>query len=463
MEKFRGQKVTVMGLGLNGGGVASALYFARGGAEVTVTDLRTEDVLRPSLEALNGLPIRYVLGRHEEADFANADIVVKNPAVRAGNPFVALARRVETDLSIFLGALDNPVLAVTGSKGKSTTATALHQILLSIEPNSCLGGNIAVSPLTFLERLAPGAPVVLELSSWQLADLKGRGLLRPRVACVTNLLWDHMNSYPDQDAYAADKAVVFEAQESKAWTLLPSDGPWGAWFAKRTPGRRAWIGQGSLADLPLSDPAFSVGEGEGRWFSAGSARQARLLPQRLQVPGRAFRLNCLNAAAMAVLYGVDPDAIPGLLSSFTGVEHRLERFAVRRGVAYYNDTTATIPEAAAASLASFEQPVHWIAGGTDKNLDLTAFQTLAHPPASVILLAGSATERMIEVFRAKGWDWLGPFDTLEAAVDRAAARARPGDVVLLSPGATSFELFKNEFHRGNAFKELVLALPEGTL
>ena len=458
-EDFTGWKVTVMGLGLNGGGLASTIHFVRRGAEVTVTDLRTEEVLRPSLEALKGLNVRLVLGRHDEADFRNADLVVKNPAVRVGNPYLTLARRVETDLSIFLGSLDNPVFAVTGSKGKSTTATALHRILQTVEPKARLGGNIAVSPLTFLDDLEPGVPVVLELSSWQLADLKGRGVLRPRAAAVTNLLWDHMNAYPDQAAYAADKAVVFETQGADGWTLLPADDPWGPWFADRTPGRLAWLGPLPPGASP-AEASFAL-DGRGRWpDSRGEVREALLLPDELLVPGAAFRRNCLGAAAQAVLSGVDPAVVPSVLAGFEGVEHRLERFAVQRGVSWYNDTTATIPEAAAASVASFAAPVHWIAGGTDKNLEFSAYQAMDKAPASIILLRGSATERMLPVFRAKGWTWLGPFDDLEAAVACASDRARPGDVVLLSPGAASFELFKNEFYRGNAFKEAVRGLPE---
>lgn len=461
-NEFAGQRVTVMGLGLNGGGLASTLYFLRRGAEVTVTDLRTEEVLRPTLEALTGYSVRYVLGRHEEDDFRRADVVVKNPGVRSGNPYIALSRRVETDLTIFLASLDNPVMAVTGSKGKSTTATALHHIIASVDPRARLGGNIAISPLTFLEQIEPGAPVILELSSWQLADLRGRGLLRPRVSTVTNLLWDHMNSYPDQQAYAADKAVVLEGQTSSDWALLPSTG-WGPWFAQRGLARKAWIGSQGSWDAG-SAAWFSTDDGQGRWTDAdGTIRSAALLPPALLVPGAPFRQNCLAAGALSVLAGYDPGAVPLALAGFPGVEHRLERFAVRRGATWYNDTTATIPEAAAASVSSFDAPVHWIAGGTDKNLEFTSFEAMDRQPASLILLKGSATERMLPVFRAKGWPWQGPFDNLEAAVTCAAGRVRPGDVVLLSPGAASFELFKNEFYRGNAFKDLVLSLSEAPL
>lgn len=451
---YTGRKVTIMGLGLNGGGLASTLYFARRGARVTVTDLRTEEVLAPTLEALSGVGVRYVLGRHDEDDFRDADIVVKNPAVRAANPYLALARRVETDLSIFLSSLSNPVYAVTGSKGKSTTATALHHILRTVDPRARLGGNIAVSPLTFLDELEPGAPVVLELSSWQLGDLRGRGLLRPRVSTVTNLLWDHMNAYPDQEAYAADKAVVFEGQGPGDFTLLP-EGAWGDWFARRTASRVLRIQKGALGQ----GLGFSVDEGRGRWNQGSPAWE--LLPPTLAVPGAPFRHNCLGAAALAVLAGVDPSVVPGALASFPGVEHRLERFAVKAGVAYYNDTTATIPEAAVASIRAFDVPVHWIGGGTDKNLDLSAYEGLESPPASVILLKGSATDRLVPLLISKGWTWFGPYDDLGAAVTLAAQRARPGDVVLLSPGAASFELFKNEFYRGQAFRDLVTALPEG--
>ena len=177
-----GLRVTVMGLGVHGGGLASALFFARRGAEVTVTDLRGPDALAPSIERLAGLPVRYVLGRHDVADFESADLVIKNPAVPTGSPFLAAARDravpVETDVSVFLSLARCPVIAVTGTKGKSTTASAIHHGLLRASPRARLGGNITVSPLEFLDDLAPTDPVVLELSSWQLGDLGGPGCAR---------------------------------------------------------------------------------------------------------------------------------------------------------------------------------------------------------------------------------------------------------------------------------------------
>ena len=215
-----GMKVTVMGLGVNGGGLASARFFARRGAAVTVTDLRPAEALRESMDGLREFPVRYVLERHEEADFTGADLVIKNPAVTGASPYLEAARRhgvsIETDLSVFLTLTRNPILAVTGSKGKSTTASAMAFGLSRAYPDARLGGNITLSPLAFLEELPPAAPVVLELSSWQLGDLRGRGLLRPAVSVFTVILPDHLDRYAGMADYVADKKAIFAAPRAES-------------------------------------------------------------------------------------------------------------------------------------------------------------------------------------------------------------------------------------------------------
>lgn len=173
IEDINGMKVTVMGLGLNGGGLASAIFFARHGADVTVTDMKDANFLRASLNSLKEFPdIKIVLGRHEISDFENADMVIKNPGVkREGNIFLAAAKKIETDISIFLQLTKAPIIAVTGSKGKSSTVSALHYGFKALGYES-LGGNITVSPLTFWDKVTETTPVVLELSSFQLNDLR---------------------------------------------------------------------------------------------------------------------------------------------------------------------------------------------------------------------------------------------------------------------------------------------------
>lgn len=452
--ELSGLKVTVMGLGLNGGGVESARFFASRGAKVTVTDLRDETVLAPSLEKLAGVDLRFVLGRHEPSDFARADLVVRNPAVRDDNPYLSLAKKIETDISIFLQENTNPLLAVTGSKGKSTTCSALHFILKSLYPETRLGGNITVSPLSFLDQLDGKSPVVLELSSWQLRDLRGRGVLRPRVAAITNILHDHLNSYGgSMEAYADDKREVFRGQGESEWTVCNLDQSWGAGFAAATRARVAAISARGRPQAPEAG-ARSWLDHEGGWFEMGGWAE-RLLPDELRVPGDAFRFNSLIAGTMARLFGLDSAEIRARLADFAGVEHRLERCADCEGIVFYNDSAATIPEAAAASFSSFTGPVHWIAGGTDKDISLQAYSELSTPPASLTLLAGSATERLIPLLESKGWSWHGPFRDFRQAVHETCGRARAGEIVLLSPGAASFEMFKNEFDRGNQFKALV--------
>ena len=217
-ESYAGARVTVMGLGLHGGGASAARFLAREGAEVTVTDLRGETELAASLDSIASLPIRFVLGRHEDGDFADADIVIKNPAVPRSSRYLALARRIETDISIFLSRTSSPIVAITGTKGKSSTSSAAHHILSETVGNAFLGGNITRSPLEFVDELTEESTVVLELSSFQLGDLTltGAGIeaLRPRISVITSIFRDHLNYYDSMDDYVADKRLIYAAQQS---------------------------------------------------------------------------------------------------------------------------------------------------------------------------------------------------------------------------------------------------------
>ncbi len=238
IDEFRGRRITVMGLGLHGGGIASARFFAKAGAEVTVTDLRGPEVLEPAIRQLEAFHIHYVLGVHHEEDFAKADIVIKNPAVRRDSPFLRLAKRIETDISIFLRYSKSPLIAVTGSKGKSTVASAIWYVLSQYHEKALLGGNISVSPLDFLDETGPDVPVVLELSSWQLGDLHNMGILRPKVAVLTAIFPDHLNYYDSMEAYVADKRVIYEGQDEHCYTICSADQDWGRSFVRGRLARR---------------------------------------------------------------------------------------------------------------------------------------------------------------------------------------------------------------------------------
>jgi UDP-N-acetylmuramoylalanine--D-glutamate ligase len=450
-----GLRVTVMGLGLHGGGLASALFFARHGARVTVTDNRGDpSVFEAALAQLRPLGVRTVLGRHEPEDFQEAELVLKNPAVPPTSPFLRLASSkgvpIETDLSVFLQLCANPLVGVTGSKGKSTTAAAIHSCLAPVFPGARLGGNITVSPLSFLEGLEPRDPVVLELSSWQLADLRGRGLLDPKVAVLTVILPDHQDRYPDMSHYIADKRVLFESQSAAGYAVLNRDDPLQEQMAKGLPGQLRWF---SRRPLPAGlKGAFLEGP---RALLRCRSRAVALALGALAVPGEHNRLNLLAAALACRLLGLPPGQIVAALRGFRGVEHRLELVAEVGGVRYYNDSAATIPEATAAGLRSLEPPLLLITGGTDKKLDFRPLLAEIHRAKAVLLLAGSGTDKIAALLSAEGIPYAGPFPNLERTLEEARRRAAPGDTVLFSPACASFELFLNEFDRGRRFKELV--------
>lgn len=459
IQEFRGARVTVMGLGLHGGGVASARFFAKAGAEVTVTDLRGSATLEPAIRQLDGLPVRYVLGAHRESDFSDADIVIKNPAVRADSPYLRLARRVETDISIFLMYSRSPLIAVTGSKGKSSVASAIWYVITTNGRKAFLGGNITVSPLDFLDETGPDVSVVLELSSWQLGDLHGRGTLKPAVAVLTAIYPDHLNYYGTMDAYVADKRVIYENQDERCWTVCCADQDWGRSFASETGGNALWYSERNLesvagqnawggwleTDAPGEEPC-----GYGKFDPV--APKELLVPAHVAVQGIHQKKNLLAAAVALRAFGISSEEICADMESFPGVPHRLERVDQIRGVTWFNDSAATIPDAAIAAIRSFKAPVVLIAGGSDKLSDFSEFAAASKGLKALILLAGSGTERILLLVEAQNIAHFGPFGSMREAVDVAADIAAPGDIVLLSPGCASFGMFLHEFERGDVFK-----------
>ncbi|MFO7849151.1 MAG: UDP-N-acetylmuramoyl-L-alanine--D-glutamate ligase [Spirochaetia bacterium] len=455
LRDIAGLKVTIMGLGLHGGGVASARFFASHGAEVSVTDLRDEHILSESIAALRGFPVRFVIGKHNMEDFSGADMVIKNPAVPPDSPYLAAAPAVETDISIFLRISSRPIIAVTGSKGKSTTASALARVLRLYYPEAKLGGNITVSPLTFAESCTRPSddPVVLELSSWQLADIPDISLLQPQVAVVTNLLHDHQDKYLNMEAYAADKKRIFQYQTEKQATVISFDDPFCRRFAVTTP---------AAPYLLSSKPFAKVFDGGFLRNNRGIIRlngvEEECIPEHTALPGIHNKINLLSAAVALRIFGLSNEEISTPLSEFPGIEHRLELVRVINGVSWYNDSAATIPEATAAAVESFNEPVHLIAGGTDKQLDFEVFRRTLYLPDSYHLLEGSATDKLIYLLKEAAIPYKGPFSNLAEAVDSAYGEAKEDSVVLFSPGATSFGMFLNEFDRGNKFKEIIESL-----
>lgn len=455
---LRGARAVVMGLGTRQGGVGVARYLVAQGAEVTVTDLRTAEALAPALAELAGLPIRYVLGEHRAEDFENADLVVRNPGVPIDSPWLARARaagvRIEMEMSLFFRACPAPIIGITGTKGKTTTATLCATILRERHPGTVLAGNMGASALAALPQITPETPVVLELSSWQVEGL-AEHRLSPHIAVLTNISEDHLNRYPSMVAYIEAKRDIARFQQASDWFVLNRDDP--VVWASQGVGPGQVVPFGHACDAPTG--AFLAGD---RLIWRWEGREEIILARSdFPLAGEHAALNAAAAAAAAFLAGTTPDQVRAGLRTATPVPHRQELVATINGIDYVNDTTATAPAAVLAALETYRgRPIVLIAGGAGKEADLSQMAERAAAQAeAIVLLDGSATAELRRLLEAAGAPVvLGPYRSMPEAVATATAHATPGGVVLLAPGTASFGLFEDEFDRGNQFRAAAQAL-----
>jgi UDP-N-acetylmuramoylalanine--D-glutamate ligase len=431
---FEGKRITVMGLGLLGRGLGDTLFLVRSGARVTVTDLKTPEQLGPSLEKLDGLPVKYRLGEHAPEDFVNADMILRNADVPRTSRFLKIAADhgipVEMDESLFCKHFEGRVIGITGTRGKTTTTTLIHKILSRHYSRAFLAGNImGHATLPLLETADKDDLVVLELSSWQLQGFHD-SRISPHASVFTNVYPDHLNRYSGMTEYIEDKKAIFKYQKGTDFCLFNGDQRETAAMAAEAPAKTDFF---HASDLP-SDWAVKIPGLHNRQNIAAALR----LTRRLQVPD---------------------DIIRSEVESFTGVEHRLQWLGEKNSVAFVNDSTSTTPVAGCAALDSVEAPrILLIAGGSDKKLDLQPFADAAAAKChKIALLRGTATDMLREgIIAASGKQKIvGVFDNLRDAVRALYEEATAEDVILLSPGCASFGMFQNEFHRGESFIRVV--------
>ncbi|OGI14430.1 MAG: UDP-N-acetylmuramoylalanine--D-glutamate ligase [Candidatus Moranbacteria bacterium RIFCSPHIGHO2_01_FULL_54_31] len=462
---FKNKRVTVFGLGLNMGGVGTVRFLAEQGVrEIIVTDIKSRAELGTSLEKLSKYKnITYILGQHRPEDFTRVDMVIKNPVIPWTNEYVKLAEKsgvpVEMDASIFFALCKAPIIGVTGSKGKTTTTTLLAHILENAGKRVVCAGIGQVGVLGMLGKVSAESVVVFELSSWRLSVL-AHIKKSPPLAVLTNIYPDHLNYYKTMEAYIADKKNIFLFQKQTDTVIANFDDMEIRNMVQDAKGGIIWFSK----DHEI--------EGDGVWMRDDALLMRKQGEKKVLMPigGIALRgehniSNVLAAAAAALAYGLSPKQIASGIQSFTGLPYRLERVGEKNGVAYYNDTAATIPEAAIAALRSFAEPVILIAGGSDKRLTFDALaQEILRRSKGLILFKGEATEKLIQALKAHlpVENQERSFEVVESmakAVELASRGAVAGDVVLLSPGAASFGIFKNEFDRGDQFRQAVEALP----
>ncbi len=458
MSAYRGQRVVILGLARQG--VALARFMAQAGAQVTVSDAQPAGQLAASRQALSDLPIDYVLGGHPASLLEGAALLCLSGGVPADLPIVRAARQqgvaVSNDSQIFLEVCPPgvTVIGITGSAGKTTTTTLVGRMLAVTAAGQgtrvWVGGNIGNPLIADVPAMRAGDRVVMELSSFQL-EIMTRS---PQVGAVLNITPNHLDRHGTMEAYTEAKSHILRHQGPEGVAVLGRDDPGARRLAPLAPGRVVYFS----AQGPVDEGAYLHGTTlMFRWD--GNAWPVAETAD-IQLRGAHNRLNVLAACAISGAAGAAPADMRAGLAGFTGVAHRLELVRERDGVRWYNDSIATAPERVVAALQSFDAPVVLLLGGRDKQLPWEALARLVRQRVKHVVLFGEAAGLIAAALAAAGVppSRVTRHAHLAEAVPDAAAHAAPGDVVLLSPGGTSFDEFRDFAERGERFRAWVQAL-----
>lgn len=426
-ELFKDKKITVMGLGLLGRGVGDAIFLAECGAKLTITDLKTKEQLKESLDKLKKFKdIKYTLGEHKLEDFQKADLVLKSAGVPLDSIYIKEARKnnisVEMSGALLASLANLPVVGVTGTRGKSTTTHLVAHILETAGEKVLLGGNVrGVSNLQLLKKIKSADVIVLELDSWQLQGF-GEAKISPHISVFTNFMPDHMNYYKDDmQTYFTDKSYIYKFQNKEDVLIL---GP-------------------QMKDLVVANSKI---------INANAKNISK--SWKFNLKGQHNLENIACAVEVAKVLNVHEKFIKKALANFKSVAGRLELVRKYKNIDIYNDTNSTTPDATMAALNSFDKKVFLILGGMDKGIDVgKLLEILPKKTIKVFLTPGSGSDKIINK-KAQ----IEKVENLKEAVCRAFKLAKKGDIIVFSPGFASFNMFKNEYDRGDQFVTIVKGL-----
>jgi UDP-N-acetylmuramoylalanine--D-glutamate ligase len=443
--ELNGKRALIVGLGRSG--VASALFMKKQGARVTVSDTKSGDELRNEIPVLLDHGITVETGGHGERTFRGQDLIVVSPGVPVDAPPLVQARSLgETvigEVELAARFLPGPLVAITGSNGKTTTTTLTGEIIAASGLPVLVGGNIGTPAISLAERAKPETVIVLEISSFQLETIQ---TFRPKIAVVLNVTPDHLDRHRTFEIYTDAKARIFENQHRSDFAVLNADDPTCVAMGGRTRAQVFWFSRQKEVQ-------------QGAWvrdgnivFRDGTGQREVLQVSEIPLKGAHNLENVLAAVCAAALMGCAPEKVREAVHDFKAVEHRLEFVDTVNGVDYYNDSKATNVDATIKALESFPANIHLILGGKDKGSDYTVLNDLIRQRVKRIYTIGAAAAK-IEA-QVKGAEVVHA-ETLENAIRKASAAAKSGDVVLLAPACASFDQFKSYEHRGKVFKEIV--------
>ncbi len=460
MSKFKGKKVLVVGFGVSG--VAVARYMAKQGAKVTVTDLKQRADLNDAVNACADLKIEYELGKHNSKTFTTSELIVVSPGVPTNIKPLDEAREanvpITNEVDLAAQALKEPLICVTGTNGKTTTTTLIGEMFKADGRKPYVGGNIGKPLIDKATDEVEGDVVVAEASSFQLELIEK---LVPAVAVFTNLEEDHLDRYGMMDNYINAKKRLLKCCDRNSFVVLNRDCPIVSRFADETGGKVIWF----TKQDPMTQGGDFAERFVGCYYKAATRQVIGKFTgkeevydiSQLRLFGDHNRENLMAAICAARSVGVSPKAIQDVISTFKGVPHRLEFIRKKDGVYFFNDSKGTNVQSVSRALSAFSNnPIVLIMGGKDKGMEFSPLVPLVQKRCKMLILLGEAKEK---INRSLG-DFADTFlvGTFEEAVLLAFQKSRSGDIILLSPGCASYDMFRNFEERGEYFKKLVAQL-----
>lgn len=448
--ELKGKKILVVGLGKSG--VASAIFLRSLGAQVTVSDVRSVEALAKELPALLDAGVMVEAGGHGLLTFRRQDWIVVSPGVPLDTPELVQSRSFGTpvigELELAARYLRGNILAITGSNGKTTTTVLCGEIFRASGLSTQVGGNIGLPVISQVAASQDDGWSVLEVSSFQLETTVD---FRPTIAVMLNITPDHLDRHGSMENYIAAKERIFANQTAEDFLILNAEDAQTQHAAIRAHSKVFWFSN----RRPVRQGAFVYQDAIVWRANENSALEPVLPLSEIALKGTHNVENVLAAVCAAKLAGISAEVIRKAVGAFRAVEHRLEFVTRIAGVEFFNDSKATNVDATMKAIASFPAGIHLILGGKDKDSDYTLLRPLLQERVRAVYTIGAAAEKIeyqiekvVPVVRCQ---------TLERAVEQAATHAQPGETVLLAPACSSFDQFENYEHRGNCFKQFVLA------
>jgi UDP-N-acetylmuramoylalanine--D-glutamate ligase len=460
MSKYKGKKVLIVGFGVSG--LSAAKYMVKQGARVTITDMKQKTELQEFVSQIGDLKIEFELGKHNPQTFKESELIVVSPGVALNIKPLEEAREagvtITSEIDLAAQALEQPLIAVTGTNGKTTVTSLLGEMFKADHKPAFVGGNIGTPLLDYVSDGLKADFIVAELSSFQIEAAQK---VVPAAAIFTNIEPDHLDRYPSFEAYAEAKRKLLKACDRNTYVILNYDNDITRKFGDENIGKLLWFTKKD----PMKIGGQFAENFNGVYYNAAEKKiHSRIFGKeevydvsQVKVYGEHNKENFMAAICAARSMGVSAEAIQQVITSFRGVAHRLEFVRKKDGVFFFNDSKATNPQSMLRALQSFPaNPVILISGGKDKNFDFTPLQETVRQRVKILILMGEAKEKLN---RAIG-DFTETFlvGTFEEAILLAFQKSRNGDIILMSPGCASFDMFKNYEERGDYYKKLVHSL-----